>query len=196
MTVGRFLWSMWRSLLTIGLVLRSGHGWFAIGLGIGLFAVSVPGFMFFPMMLALLISAPLALVWVVWAFIHLAHARWTRWLLVGPAMLTMTIAVGFIEVPLKLRFAASKGAFETALREANESADPSFQERRIGLYKITYVQSLSGGGTAFFESNGSLFDDAGFAYLPVPPPPHYDGGLKAGRFRHLSGNWYSFESSW
>lgn len=67
----------------------------------------------------------------------------------------------------------------------------------VGSYLITSVQALPGNGIAFFESNGSgPFDDAGFAYLPTPPPAGYDGGLEAGRFRHLRGGWYAFTSSW
>jgi hypothetical protein len=48
-----------------------------------------------------------------------------------------------------------------------------------------------------YEATGDFLDDAGFAYLPDGPDPELgNGSFEVPQFVHLSGDWYSFTSSW
>lgn len=154
--------------------------------------------MFVPVLVALPLGGLITFGWLIWAIHCLAKRRRTGWLAVIPALLTITIALTWLDVPLKVRFALSAGSFDRAVAAARSGDATNGQGPiQIGSYLIMSVQALPGNGIAFFESNGSgPFDDAGFAYLPTPPPAGYDGGLEAGRFRHLRGGWYAFTSSW
>ncbi|MGY0002335.1 hypothetical protein [Micromonospora sp. I033] len=49
----------------------------------------------------------------------------------------------------------------------------------------------------FYEANGYLIDDAGFAYLPDGPSPDLETpDFESPVFKHLGGAWYSWTASW
>ena len=67
---------------------------------------------------------------------------------------------------------------------------------RIGSYTIWNVDQV-GDPLIFYERQGALFNDAGFAYLPSGPFAELSTGwFEAPRFRHLGGPWHSFVASW
>ncbi|MBM7785503.1 hypothetical protein [Tenggerimyces flavus] len=66
----------------------------------------------------------------------------------------------------------------------------------MGSYEVIRVETVPG-GVLFYEANGNLFDDAGFAYLPGGPTPELEnGGFESPNYRHLGGPWYAFTASW
>ncbi len=53
------------------------------------------------------------------------------------------------------------------------------------------------GGVIFYDKVGSLFDDAGFAYLADGPSTELENGLfENPQFRSLGGGWYAWTASW
>ena len=101
------------------------------------------------------------------------------------------------EAPLHLRWAHSRSAFEAAVAELPaDGSSGGTMPSRLGTYRVLAIERV-GTGVYFFEADSGLFDDAGFAYLPDGPDPD----AAAGTFERLSvsdlsGNWYTWTSSW
>ncbi|WP_117215952.1 hypothetical protein [Allorhizocola rhizosphaerae] len=86
----------------------------------------------------------------------------------GEPVLTPTVILMVVlQLPLHARWAVSRPAFDRFAAEmaADPDATPSGW---IGAYEITHARRVSG-GWIFYEANGNLFDDAGFACLPTGP---------------------------
>ncbi|MER7281989.1 hypothetical protein ABT369_46915 [Dactylosporangium sp. NPDC000244] len=96
--------------------------------------------------------------------------------------------------PFKMRWAASRSAF--AAMVAGHPIPPSGSEwedlavpHRLGLYTITRAGWVPG-GAIFFEAQGDVFYDAGFAYLPGGPTRDVETAMfESANFHHLGG-WY------
>lgn len=107
----------------------------------------------------------------------------------------MVVALVTTREPLHLRWELSKPAFAATVTDvglAGQGGVEPGRRSRIGLFRVTNVVPVSG-GILFYEANGSLFDDAGFAYLPAGPDPGLENGsFESQVFRHLGGPWYTF----
>lgn len=174
-------------------------------------STSVPGSMFD---LAIASSALLSCTSLVWAgrtvLYGIARIRGrasgrAASLLVVP--LVWLVAAGLIvaDVPLRARWALSRGAFEDAVadigpadRDGAVSGDWHAVDvpGRIGLYDITAAYTVDE-GVIFYEPNGAFIDDAGFAYLPGGPSDALENGrFEMPTYRHLGGDWYAWTASW
>jgi hypothetical protein len=172
-----------------------------------LYAASLPGTAFLLEAGASLLLLIAAAVWCVRAAGYLVMVRRGRaggraaWFAVAPlgGLIVLALLVG--SVPLRARWAASEGAFESWVDRAPQvgASDELVYfdvPDRIGLFRIrdAYRQ---GDAVIFYEATGSVLDDAGFAYLPSGPFPELESGsFEAPHFRHLGGDWYSWTASW
>jgi hypothetical protein len=121
------------------------------------------------------------------------------WFAVAPAGAVLVVATLATAAPLQVRWELSQPQFDAAVQEMTRDKPDEIavtDTARIGLYEVTYVTSVEG-GILFYEANGSLFDDAGFAYLPNGPSPQMESGdFEDPAFQHLGGPWYAFTASW
>lgn len=114
-----------------------------------------------------------------------------RWFAAAPGGALLVMAMLYGGVPLSVRFAASRSAFDRAVVASHDSASAE----RIGLFTITVIDRR-GRNVFFYEKHGDLFDDAGFAYLPDGPSADLgNGNFENPEFRHLSGDWYAWTAS-
>jgi hypothetical protein len=176
------------------------HAVVAAAAGCLLWAFSVPGFSAILAGAALLVLGLATPLWAAGAE-ALRRVGWSWWFLVAPAMGMAVIALLVAGMPLQARWALGRGAFETVVDDLPET--PIGSERtvlhvpaRLGSYRIIAAYHVPG-GVLFYEANGALFNDAGFAYLPDGPTASLENGsFESPVFRHLGGPWYSWTASW
>ncbi|WP_262015472.1 hypothetical protein [Micromonospora sp. Mcm103] len=168
-----------------------------------LWAVSVPGFVFFVMLGVVFLFAVAGLSWAVLVgFFVVERRRWSWRFLVAPVIVVLTAALVVAGAPFQARWAVSRGAFDrvVATLPATSPQDTEWSTvrvpHRIGAYIITSAYTVPG-GVVLYESNGYMLDDAGFAYLPQGPTADLaNEDFEAPRFTHLGGPWYSWTASW
>lgn len=123
------------------------------------------------------------------------RARWS--LFFSPALLALTCGIVGLGVPLNVRFAMSRMAFER-LPELGLSYDGT---ARAGLYEVVCCFEETNFGYQFGVSESATVV-WGFAYSPVsiPPGPDIDYNSLTTRlhegdnaYRHLEGPWYVWE---
>jgi hypothetical protein len=138
--------------------------------------------------------------WLGWiVYVTTTTGRRWRWFLVGPAIAVLTASLMAAAVPLQLRWAASRAAFDAVV--AGHPLPPKGSEwrnfdvpARVGTYRIDAAYWVPG-GAVFFEANGAFIDEAGFAYLPGGPGPDLPNtNFEAPQYKSLGGGWYSFTS--
>jgi hypothetical protein len=169
-------------------------------------ALGVPGFAYLPVMP---LSAALLAAGCVWAvkfvpFVatgrHMASRRMWLQFAAAPVLVAVFVAAALEPGALSVRWALSRDAFEQtveqALRLDRHAAATDGSSGRIGLYRIIVVRRV-GDAVIFYEAHGSLFDDAGFAYLPDGPTDDLaNGNFENPQFEHLEGDWYLWTASW
>ena len=183
------------------------HAALAAGLGLWLWAGSVPGFGFSPWLAAALALGLLGLGWTlragtfVWARRRHRATGSAGWFAVAPAAVLLGLTLIVLDVPLRARFTASRGAFEALVDRAPpptaraDWVDFAVPER-VGTYRINNAYRV-GDAVIFYESTGAFIDDAGFAYLPNGPFDELDTGWFEGpQFRSLGHPWYAWTASW
>ncbi|MEV0807573.1 hypothetical protein [Micromonospora sp. NPDC050200] len=183
-------------------VVWSAHGVAVGGAAILLWAFSVPGFSVLLAMTAAPVFGGAALLWVVGAQAsHVAGRTWPWWLPVAPFMAVVVLALLVIGVPVRVRWALNREAFETVVAGLPRSTPATRFDRvevpaRVGGYGIRSA-CLVPGGVVFYEEHGAFFDDAGFAYLPGGPTSSLgNGSFESPTFRSLGGGWYGWTASW
>ncbi len=194
------------------LVSHSAPGWWFNGCvafaaaGV-MWAVSAPGFAFFPFLMSGGALALLGLVWLIrvigWGIDrHRGRSpAGAAQFLVAPVLCLVAWGLIAIDAPLQARWLASRSSFEAVVNHAPPASSSTdwieFEaEDRIGLYRVRSASRVRD-GVIFYEANGALFDDAGFAYLPTGPFPELDtGSFESPQFRSLGGGWYAWTASW
>lgn len=172
----------------------------ALGL---LWSFSVPGVMADLSLASQAMLGIACVVWIAWLAGYVLARRkrertvTARWFLVAPAAGVMVFALMYFNAPLRARWHLSRASFASISRQAlNEPSFSSNAPQRIGLYDVTIVHKR-GAAVIFYEGNGSLSDDAGFAYLPDGPFPELENSnFERPEFRHLGGPWYAWTASW
>jgi hypothetical protein len=166
-----------------------------------LWSHSVPGLKFVVWAAAILVLLCFAGVWALRLLLFaLRHRRWDWWFAVAPVAGLLVAASVYSALPLQVRFAASRPAFDRVISELPPPGGGGFYflgSRQIGSYRIDEAHHVHG-GVIFSEHNGDVFHNAGFAYLPDGPTPglanEYD--FEAPAWRHLGGPWYSWTATW
>src|SRR4051794_29253110 len=128
-----------------------------------LYAVSLPGIGFF---LAGASAATLLGAAVLWLVQAIGFGRARRCgdetgsglrLLVAPLCALLLITLVWMDAPLRLRWAASRPAFDRAVKAVDDrrSATDLLPSGRIGLYRISHVDRVPN-GLVFYEKTGNL----------------------------------------
>lgn len=182
---------------------RAFHLAVVAGAALLLWAYSYPGVSFLSLVVAVGVLGLAVLAWLVWvAMFGIRRRRWSWWFVPAPLIGVLVVALVVTDVPLRSRWAMSRGAFE-AIVATMPPAGMVEQDwarvpvpTRIGAYHITAAVMVPE-GVLFWEATGSALDDAGFAYLPDGPKPTLrSGSFEAPSFTHLGGAWYSWTASW
>ena len=175
-----------------------------------LWSASLPGTGFFMTMIGHLFIAVGAVVWLVrllgnslaeWKTTRMRGFRLSPWYLVAPLAGALVFGVLAVNAPLRLRWIASKGDFQAAVRRAPPpTAKTTWQDfnvpGRLGLYRILGASRV-GDGVIFDEAAGNFLDDAGFAFLPSGPFPELENGsFENPQFLALGDGWYAWTASW
>jgi hypothetical protein len=152
------------------------------------------GLGFWPLLLCLLSAGSLLVAGGIWSMLLVRagaeRRRLARLFLVAPVVVAVTAALMYANVPTTARFRLTQGSFDEAVRHNGD-----FAGSRLGSYRINESRRIDD-GTFFFDRDGSLFDYAGFAYLPTGPSPSMNsGGLESPEFHHLYGRWWTFWTS-
>ena len=169
-------------------------------------SLGTPGFAFFPIMPLAWVILGAGLAWAVKLIAMVVRRRrgeappraWSRFA-AAPALVVLFMAAAWNGGALQARWALSRAAFEEKVQQAqqlDEEAEVDDLAGRIGVYRIHVVHRV-GDGVLFYEAHGSLFDDAGFAYLPKGPTADLEnGGFENPQFEHLEDDWYVWTASW
>jgi hypothetical protein len=185
------------------------HGLLLIPCFALLVAASVPGLDFFLFVGAGWVLVGFILVWMVRVVtVLVAHRQdratgaWWR-VAVAPAVGVVVLVLLTFNVPLDVRWAMSEDAFNEAVEDINQDRpdrDPSDSigaPTTIGSYNVRYARRVEDGGVLFFDADGGLIDEVGFAYLPNGPYPELENGIfERPHFESLGGGWYTFSASW
>lgn len=167
-----------------------------------LWAFSVPGFVFLLVLGLVHVLGLAAVAWIVLVVMGIRRRRWSWWFLPAPVVVVLALALVVEGVPLQARWAMSRSAFErvVATLPTTSPVDAEWSRvpvpSRIGAYRIEAAYPVPG-GVVFYEANGYMIDDAGFAYLPDGPTPDLEtADFESPAFKHLGGPWYSWTASW
>lgn len=172
-----------------------------------LWATSVPGFDFLLTSLSILALASLGALWLVRLMFYVWSRRKkgthdsARLFLVAPLVVVLTVAAMATELPLRARWAQSEDSFSRAAQSAPPSTTATEWQSfdvasRIGSYKVRKASRV-GDGVIFYESTGSVSDNAGFAYLPSGPFNELNTGFfERPKFESLGSGWYRWTASW
>lgn len=183
----------------------------AATLTVMLLCTATPGWVVIPLLGLAFVLSVLGTIWLARAVLFLVvrptdppHGTW-RGLVVAPVLVVVAGGLVALDVPVRVGFAVSRADLQAAADRvlASPVPDPSSADSaahvdvrgRHGVYDIIGSRRFPN-GVVLFESNGSFFDDAGFAYLPDGNLPIGDGSFESPDFRALGGGWYAFTSSW
>ncbi len=171
--------------------------WLAVGsVGI-LYDASNPGFPTGYSLPGLVIWTWIAAAWVVRCAQWVRGTSALRSVLVPPLVAATLIAVCAANLPLTLRFAASRSAFDAAVPVVAISTEATDGSGRIGSYDICDVRTI-GPATVFIDCPGArVLGYAGFAYVPPGETIDLDDGvLVSPAYTDLGGGWWAWTANW
>ena len=158
-----------------------------------LYDASNPGFMTVVSLPALAIWGWIAIAWVVRLVQWIRGTSALRSVLVPPLVAVVVIVLCASNVPLHLRFAASRAAFDAS--RATEASKPKPMEGTswIGLYEICGDETI-GVPVVLVDCLGSgLVDDAGFAYFPPGTTVDLnEAERESTTYTDLGGGWWAW----
>jgi hypothetical protein len=151
--------------------------------------------------LALPLAAVLGIVWL-WVVVQGRRAGVDRLslrrVLVLPALVVMTVALLYFQIPLRIGFAAARTGFQSHAAAAPPSDWGGKWLGKVGIYQVdAYAADPRGGvyfrtGTAQ-DGMGPDLMSYGFAYRPNPTGTPF--GRARYRMGRLTGDWYWFAAS-
>lgn len=127
---------------------------------------------------------PLGVAWLIWAAIGLFGYHTWRQLPVAPALVLLAAILVATGAASATGWWLTRPALEDAAAQCLSTTD----DRRIGVYTISRVESVTE-GCLFTVPGMGFLDEVGFAYLPMGTPPLVRGGTE---YAHLDGPWYRF----
>ncbi|MBO0678175.1 hypothetical protein JRC04_11950 [Mycolicibacterium sp. S2-37] len=146
-------------------------------------------------LLALLAALVVAAAWLVRTITCAALTRrfFVRMLAV-PLVFALTVGLLAFDVPVRVRFALARPAFEQAVAAIQAGAPPEDFRRRHGTYPVDQV--VRRGRNIYFSVAGAGFlGGAGFAYLPAGPPDPPDRFGESHTVTPMDAPWYRFSYS-
>lgn len=191
-----------------------------VGIGmVWLWAVTVPGIRFISGLASFVVLLGIASTWLLcagitaWRITTERARRPAYYLYVVPTIGVGLVAATVLSIPLRVRFEFVRSDFDRYAREVldaaegidpttvHTSADPGFElmhpevPESLGGFSLRNAEIVPE-GLIIFDTEGSGFDDAGFAFLPRGRFPRGTPVLETPQFRSLGRGWYSFTSSW
>lgn len=158
-------------------------------------ATSAPGGYLILLLLVMLLWLALAAIGGIWSLLAVAQRagraslrrRWRQWL-AAPLITTAVLASVVHQIPLRMRLALS----EPALRAAAETMHRNgrLEPGRYGLFMITSIGYLPGGGATFEIPNTGFLGTGHLIYNPGGLTLHF------GHSAPLGGPWSSWVNSW
>lgn len=155
----------------------------------------------FELMLISVAALVLALGWLVWLGLAITRRRWARGLLVAPLAAALVVGLAATNLPFRLRWELSRGAFEAQVQQLPpEPGDGDdwvviSEPGHLGLFGVSSVQRAPGG--VVFEEPLGGFDDTGVAWLPHGPDPRMENGsFERPTYWHIEGPWWGWAASW
>ena len=115
------------------------------------------------------------------------------WIL--PPLLVVLIAPAIVaDLPLRARFAASRGSLDSAALDvlARGSTERDTRSRWLGFYLVRGIE-VEAGAARFVVGESGFGDAQGFAYWEGPGEPPVVG---EDRYEHLTGPWWIWVESW
>lgn len=178
------------------------HGVLGLALGAALWSSS---FRSWGEVMAVLFVVGLGAIWATWplaVFVRRRRGRspTVRWILVAPAIVLVTVALLWADVPFKLRWRMARPRFERVVALADphlaRTDDHDIEApRHLAGYEV-YVRQ-QGEAVIFTVVGAGFVDDEGFAYLPKGPFPELESGsFENPQFCSLGGGWYWWSASW
>lgn len=116
------------------------------------------------------------------------RTHWRAWA-VASLITVVGIAMVYLDVPLRARFAVSRPALDRFARSLTD-ASPMPKPGRVGLYRLDPVETFPGGVRMLVHGAGFI-DSAGFAFSPDHEPPV----IGEDEYFHLTGPWYVWHES-
>jgi hypothetical protein len=163
-----------------------------------LWAVSIPGTYFLLLIFLPMFWAVLGIVWLVAGLrtIYRTGFRGTlvnRWLIGTVVVALLTAGAIAADVPLRVRFEASRAAMDAiGPRLAAAAAPQELPDQWIGLFDAERIERFEGGFRFLVKGSGFL-DPVGFAYSPDRSPPNIGG---EDRYEPFEGGWWIWTESW
>jgi hypothetical protein len=107
--------------------------------------------------------------------------------LLGMALVVMlTVVLVGLDVPLRLRFEASRASLDALAEQLTaEDAPDRIPDMAVGLFDAEKIERVPG-GFRFLVNDTGFLDSGGFAYSPIGAPPNF-GSDSYERFR---GPWW------
>lgn len=156
----------------------------ALGCGLVLWAFTPPSPNGLFLTLAVCLLTVSGVMWLILAL----TGQSSRWSVVAPVLVLLTVGAVALSLPRTVAFAVS----EHALTETVSQCRSASGGQRIGVYTVVAIRPLGTGCLVFVDSG--LGDSIGFGYLPDGPPapgrPQYDEAIE---FYDFNGDWYRFE---
>jgi hypothetical protein len=134
-------------------------------------------------------------VWLSWLALRRLQRRPSRGLLFG----VITVALIWVDVPMRIAFFLHQGAFERRAKKHPKFGAQCFYEgcpTSVGLYTIDDILEDADGGVYLrtgWEPDWVDILSSGFAWHPNPHRTPF--GHRWLRWRHVYGGWYAFEVS-
>ena len=133
-----------------------------------------------------------AVAWLAAGILGLAARQFDVFLVLPPILLAGALVAAWLDLPLQIRFAATRPAFEKAVAARGEAGSVACPAR-IGSYRV--FRCVTDRTITRFYTDGGFLNPVGFGYAPtgVPAPSGGDGSVS---YRPPSGSWYTFTEQW
>ncbi|MCP4590552.1 MAG: hypothetical protein GY842_07400 [bacterium] len=109
-------------------------------------------------------------------------AKWWRWIIL-PLCVAVVVSVQTHHWPLQVRFRLSQPAFDEAIVQLQNGANPRALRKRTGLFSVLYIHQYKDGAT-FFQTGNSGWDKAGVVHCP-------NGKARGQNSKRLGGKWFT-----
>lgn len=171
-----------------------------------LWSIAVPGLRFFAWAASLAGLSLVGFVWIVLGLLALTRLvrkgarKVTRPLVTSLAVVPMVaillLGARLIDAPLRLRVELSRGQLtDYAESRLSEGRPDVVTPESIAGFALSSVV-VRDGAVFLYDTDGSLFDDAGLLYLPDGQPADVSASMESPYFRPLGGGWWAFTASW
>ena len=164
-----------------------------------LYSVSVPGTYFLLFMFLQLVWLAVGVVWLILVGLSIRTVGFRGtvrpgYLVAMAVVVTLTAAAVVNDVPLRLRFEASRPALDELVAQVGPGATEALTgiDRQVGWFDAERIEPFAG-GFRFLVADTGFLDPVGFAYSPDGEPPNIGG---EDWYEPYHGPWWIWVESW